>query len=340
MSEHMPVGKSAEWLVLTLVILATLSIGFEPETETVEEFDVTHMSGTITLATRASMDALGLDDYDRDAKANLDIQVQSVVSDQCENCTGVLMQGPVNVTELKGGGTGRVQANIEVVHIRENIGDHMIAREWLSFEWDVIGGDDFTWDIMISHEPPLWQPENRFNAGFSESESRTGPWILIEAMLDGARNVQGCLPGRSMPCLVSQPDIEMTSVLEPAQPPIEIPHPSEWMQIENVTSTNQAPSKTEQIRDVLDLGDATTDLQAWCTNGTQDINAAQAWAIEGGGSTAVSPMGIYLEALALPSTSFTPVTGTWTEIETEDFGCAALVDENGFLRIGISIHEH
>ncbi len=140
----MPVGKSAEWLVLTLVILATLSIGFEPETETVEEFDVTHMSGTITLATRASMDALGLDDYDRDAKANLDIQVQSVVSDQCENCTGVLMQGPVNVTELKGGGTGRVQANIEVVHIRENIGDHMIAREWLSFEWDVIGGDDFT----------------------------------------------------------------------------------------------------------------------------------------------------------------------------------------------------
>ena len=143
-----------------------------------------------------------------------------------------------------------------------------------------------------------------------------------------------------MPCLVSQPAIEMTSVLEPAQPPIEIPHPSEWMQIENVTSTNQAPSKTEQIRDVLDLGDATTDLQAWCTNGTQDINAAQAWAIEGGGSTAVSPMGIYLEALALPSTSFTPVTGTWTEIETEDFGCAALVDENGFLRIGISIHEH
>lgn len=336
----MPVGKSAEWLVLTLVILATISIGFEPEIETVEEFEVIEISGTITLATRASMDALGLDDYERGAKAILDIQVQSVVSNQCVNCTGVLMQGPVNVTELKGGGTGRVQANIEVVHIRENVGNHMISREWLSFEWDVIGGDDFTWNIMISHEPPLWQPENRFNAGFSESESRTGPWILIEAMLDGARNVQGCLPDRSMPCLVSQPDIELTSILESTKSPIEIPHPTEWMQIENVTSTNQAPTITEAIRENLDLGDATTDLQTWCTNGTQDINAAQAWSIEEDGSTAVSPMGIYLEALALPSTSFTPVSGTWTEIETEDFGCAALVDEDGSLRLGISIHEH
>ena len=58
----MSTEKSAEWLVLILVILATISIGVEPEVVPEEELEVTHMSGSVTLSTRASMNELGLDD--------------------------------------------------------------------------------------------------------------------------------------------------------------------------------------------------------------------------------------------------------------------------------------
>ena len=63
----MPMEKSAEWLVLGLVVLATLSIGFEGDTEVGDDLEVTQISGDVTLSTRTSMNALGLDDYDRGA---------------------------------------------------------------------------------------------------------------------------------------------------------------------------------------------------------------------------------------------------------------------------------
>ena len=143
-----------------------------------------------------------------------------------------------------------------------------------------------------------------------------------------------------MPCLISQPDIELTSVIEPVKPPLSIPHPATWAEIQNVSSTNQTPSKTESVRDLLDIGEPTLELQAWCNDDLQEIDAASAWSIDGSGTTAVAPMSIYLEALALPSTSFTPVSGTWTEVESQNQSCASLVDNNGLLRVGISISEN
>ena len=90
----------AEWLVLGLVVLATMSIGIEPESVMRDELEVTNLSGTITLATRASMDVLGLEDFDKGATANVNVDVQNTVSADCENCTGILIQGPVNITGL------------------------------------------------------------------------------------------------------------------------------------------------------------------------------------------------------------------------------------------------
>ena len=146
----MATEKSAEWLVLVLVILATISIGIEPEVAPEEDLEVTHMSGTVTLSTRASMNALGLDDYDRGAKATVDMQVQGVVSADCSNCTGILMEGLVNVTQLQGGpgGMGRVEAQLSVLHLRESPGDGLIHREWLTIDWDA-GSLSTQWDIMM-----------------------------------------------------------------------------------------------------------------------------------------------------------------------------------------------
>ena len=331
-------NPTAEWLVLGLVILATLSIGIEPETEAEDELEVTHMSGTVTLSTRASMNALGLDDYDRGAKATVNMHVQSVVSSDCSNCTGVSMQGHVNVTELQGGpgGMGRVEAQLSVLHLSESADDGLILREWLSFDWDA-GSLSTQWDIMIVHDPPMWQPDNRFNAAFTEDESRTGPWVLIEALLDGSRHVQGCLPDTFACHSNSQPDVDLTSILEPVKSEFKISHPNPWIQLENMTVTNQTPTKTEEIRGLLQLNGESSGLHGWCHADESAVVAARAWNVSSGGTTTVAPMSIYLEALALPSSSFTPVSGTWTEIDLQERGCASLVDDDGFLRLGISI---
>ena len=329
----------AEWLVLGLVILATISIGIEPEIDVNEDLEVTNLSGTITLATRASMDALGLDDFDKGATAELNLNVQNVVSSECEDCTGILIQGPVNITDLNGGGSGRVEATIEVLHIRENVGNGMVAREWFSLLWDVTGGDDFSWDVMVAHSPPTWVPEDRYNAGFLDNETRTGPWILIDSIVEGTQIAQGCLPDRSMPCLISNPDVHLTSTLSPKISPATVPHPVDWVAVENLTNAGNSPAKTGDLRELMQLGESTNQLQAWCIGVIDAPTEASAWSATGSGDTSVAPMGIYLEAMALSSPSFTPVTGTWTEIDFEERGCAALVDEIGNLRLAISILE-
>ena len=108
------------------------------------------------MATRASMDVLGLEDFDKGATANVNVNVQKIVSANCENCTGILIQGPVNITGLTGGvGVDVLTTTIEVIHMREHVGEGLIAREWFSFLWDVTGGDDFSWDVMIVHSHPL-----------------------------------------------------------------------------------------------------------------------------------------------------------------------------------------
>ena len=335
--ENLPRGMS-EWLVLGLVVLATLSIGVEPEAVAEEELEVTHLSGSVTLSTRASMNALGLNDYDRGAMATVDMQVESVVSEDCANCTGIMIQGQVNVTGLEGGpgGMGRVEAQLSVLHLREFVEEDMIEREWLTIDWDA-GSLSTQWDLMIVHNPPLWQPSDRFNAAFSVGESRTGPWILIDAMLDNSRHVQGCLPDTFTCNSGSQPDVDLTSLLEPVKIATKIGHPDLWIQMENVSITENTPTKSEGMRGLLELGDNDADIHPWCMGQNQTVTAAQGWAVDGQGMTAIAPMNIYLEALALPGTTFTPVPGTWTEIDLEERGCASLVDENEILRLAISI---
>ena len=234
---------------------------------------------------------------------------------------------------------GRVEAQLSVIHLREYTSEDLISQEWLTFDWDA-GSLSTQWDIMIVHDPPMWHPDDRFNAAFSEDESRTGPWVLIEALLDGSRHVQGCLPDTFTCHSGSQSDIDLTSVLEPVKSATEIVHPTPWILIENVSSTNQTPTNTEQIRELLELEAQTSQLYGWCVGDDQMVSSAQAWSVNGGGSTAVAPMSIYLEAVALPSTSFTPVPGTWTEVDLSDRGCASLVDEAGDLRLAISISEN
>jgi hypothetical protein len=51
-------------------------------------------------------------------------------------------------------------------------------------------------------------------------------------------------------------------------------------------------------------------------------------------------MSTWLDALTLPSPSFTPSGGTWSEVETaNNMGCAALLNHDGILRLGVSFQK-
>jgi hypothetical protein len=68
--------------------------------------------------------------------------------------------------------------------------------------------------------------------------------------------------------------------------------------------------------------------------------AFQAWNVSGNNGLVIAPMSTWLDALTLPSTSFTPTGGTWREVDTaNNLGCAGLLDNNGNLRFGISFQE-
>jgi hypothetical protein len=68
----------AEWLVLAIVVLATLALGMKVETETVSDLEISNISGTMILSTRESMDSLGLDDYDRGAIVTINMDSISI----------------------------------------------------------------------------------------------------------------------------------------------------------------------------------------------------------------------------------------------------------------------
>ncbi|MEC9204541.1 MAG: hypothetical protein VYB29_02595, partial [Candidatus Thermoplasmatota archaeon] len=53
----------AEWLCVLIVIMASVSLGWTPEQEPTVESEVIALEGTVTLATRDAMDALGLQEF-------------------------------------------------------------------------------------------------------------------------------------------------------------------------------------------------------------------------------------------------------------------------------------
>ena len=109
------------------------------------------------------------------------------------------MNGSILIPNMTGPLT-RVEIQFNFTHLSENVMDGFILREWLSVDW---GAGDLSghWEIIIVHDPPRWSPDDRTRAAFIPSdggkESRTGPWIFIETLLDHALNARGCLPDSS-----------------------------------------------------------------------------------------------------------------------------------------------
>ena len=337
-----------EWIVLIMVFLATATLGLEPEPEPEPELEVTHLSGKIPLSSRASMDALGFDDYDMGAEAIVEMDAQAVISEGCTVCAetpiGIQLDGTLDIEKLEGGPITRVDGTLSITHLREFLKEDFIVREWISIDWNASGKDlDSHWEISILHDPPKWIVDNRYRAAFitvdEGDESRTGPWIFVETMLDHALNVRGCLPGYHVFCDGSTPhNFNLTSTLEPVKAPAMIQHPTAWVQVESVPSSNGTPVKMVGVRQLLNLEETTDNHTPMCLGNNEEIITTRSWKASSSTGSVIAPMSTSLVALGLPSSSFSVSEGTWIETDTNARGCGALVDNQGVLRLGISIN--
>ncbi|MBJ47429.1 MAG: hypothetical protein CMB59_06045 [Euryarchaeota archaeon] len=336
--------RPVEILVILLVIISTASLDFKTEESELGYLEVEYIEGTLDLKTRSSMDSLGLNDFKPGALVELNLNVDSITS-ECQICKnkplGVLLSGEVNVSGLRpidSGGQIRIEGNLNVTHLQEFSSKDMIIREWLTIDWDL---DEFSaqWDIFIEHNPPKWSLDNRYDASLVDSgdakKSRVGPVIYLEEIIENSINIHGCMPN-SMNCDgVNREEMNLTTKLTTEREPTNVVFSSNWINYD-VASVNISDTQNiGDIRNLFEIEDSTTNHSAFCLEDVGDIVSVQSWKISGETSSSISPMGLWLSSIGLPSSSFTPTGGIWTEIDSEDSGCGAF-SKNGKLYLGIS----
>ena len=336
--------RPVEILVILLVIISTASLDFKTEESELEYLEVEYIEGTLDLKTRSSMDSLGLNDFKPGALVELNLNVDSITS-ECQICKnkplGVLLSGEVNVSGLRpidSGGQIRIEGNLNVTHLQEFSSKDMIIREWLTIDWDL---DEFSaqWDIFIEHNPPKWSLDNRYDASLVDSgdakKSRVGPVIYLEEIIENSINIHGCMPN-SMNCDgVNREEMNLTTKLTTQREPTNVVFSSNWINYD-VGSVNISDTQNiGDIRNLFEIEDSTTNHSAFCLEDVGDIVSVQSWNISGETSSSISPMGLWLSSIGLPSSSFTPTGGIWTEIDSEDSGCGAF-SKSGKLYLGIS----
>ena len=336
--------RPVEILVILLVIISTASLDFKTEESELEYLEVEYIEGTLDLKTRSSMDSLGLNDFKPGALVELNLNVDSITS-ECQICKnkplGVLLSGEVNVSGLRpidSGGQIRIEGNLNVTHLQEFSSKDMIIREWLTIDWDL---DEFSaqWDIFIEHNPPKWSLDNRYDASLVDSgdakKSRVGPVIYLEEIIENSINIHGCMPN-SMNCDgVNREEMNLTTKLTTQREPTNVVFSSNWINYDVASVNISETQNIGDIRNLFEIEDSTTNHSAFCLEDVGDIVSVQSWNISGETSSSISPMGLWLSSIGLPSSSFTPTGGIWTEIDSEDSGCGAF-SKSGKLYLGIS----
>ena len=336
--------RPVEILVILLVIISTASLDFKTEESELEYLEVEYIAGTLDLKTRSSMDSLGLNDFKPVALVELNLNVNSITS-ECQICknkpVGVLLSGEVNVSGLRpidSGGQIRIEGNLNVTHLQEFSSKDMIIREWLTIDWDL---DEFSaqWDIFIEHNPPKWSLDNRYDASLVDSgdatKSRVGPVIYLEEIIENSINIHGCMPN-SLNCDgVNREEMNLTTKLTTQREPTNVVYSSNWTNYDVATANISDTQNIGDIRNLFEIEDSTTNHSAFCLENIGNIESVQSWNISGETSSSISPMGLWLSSIGLPSSSFTPTGGIWTEIDSEDAGCGAF-SKSGKLYLGIS----
>ena len=347
-SEHL-----LELLVFLMVLFASLSIVTESELNAEEEeLELDNISGTIILSTRSAMNALGLNENTEiGAVATVNLTVNSIESEGCVFCNqtpiGFEIRGDVEIKNIRNqnGGLGRVEGELGITYLKEYVNQNFIIREWLKIDWNASGGkelDTFT-QITINHDPPIWDVSNRYDASFLITEengkqSRTGPWLLANTLINKSMKIQGCLPN-SLNCEKGlTPDIDLITIEKLVENPKKISHDFKIEKIILESSTNNTPTKIEGIRNIFQLKNESSIHNVWCNENNEDFIAIKSWNVESKNNNIIAPMNLWFKILGLPSSIFFQTNGYWTEIEYNEYGCASLSDNNGKLKLNIIIN--
>lgn len=330
-----------EWLVLAIVLFATIS--FQPEQNESEEFGYqsSKITGTVELSTRSAMNALGLEDFKIGPLATVDLVSNPVVSKDCLDCqfpvSGINVYGSVVITELidQDDRQGRVEAGLNLTYLREISPQDLIFREWLIFDWDA-GDLSSQLEIQIIHDPPRWSPDSDNHAAYIDTDNglktRSGPEILIQTLTENKTSISGCLPD-SFLCRISTSDVNLISSTTSIEQPLSITHPQIWTEY-NISQTGTTPNEVLSIRELFELEQEIIQTQSWCPFINQPVENSKSWKVSYS-KTTISPLSSWLYALSIPTNSFTPSGDIWTEAEFIDFSCSTLTDTDGNMNIGI-----
>ena len=332
-----------EWVVLAIVVFST--VGMEMDFGTGEDIDleVSNISGSVILSTRSSMDAIGLDEYDRGAIATLDIDVRTVLSEGCSDCVsspiGTQLYGSVVISNIKGeGGLGRIESILSITYLQEFLDEDLVIREWLNVDWDA-GSESIHLQLVMAHDPPRWVLDDRFHASFISvdggKESRVGPWLFVETLLNRTVNLRGCLPD-AFTCGSNTVDsINLTSTFEEIKEPLKVQYSESWELLQNVSSSDEDPNMFVEFRQMSGADSEIEFNTLHCPSSGDEVLALKSWEISNINGPVVAPLTSWFEAFELSGPIFYPSGGFWTEAEYYNGGCGGLVDHKGQLRFGI-----
>ena len=326
-----------EMLVLALVVVATLSLSVPPNDSNEQPLEVSEITGTMKLSSRASMDALGLQDFLIGPLATIDLEVNPIKSEGCTQCqstpTGFHVSGEVTITELvdSAGRTGRVEGTLNITYLRESTDSHTI-REWFNIDWNA-GPASSHWVGMLHHTPAKWTPSEEFSSTFLETsqrfESRIGPFVSFQSLGETSREVEGCLPGGFSCSKASQSDYLMTANFTEPRAVTLIPHPEGWHMSSSNQSSQGETTGMDGMRSILSLGDTVDTSKVWSPEPNASLTSTQTWQINTTNSPNFSPMTSFFQALGLPSISYDVPDGIWTEADFSGLSTGVITNERG-----------
>ena len=332
-----------EMLVLVVVVLATLSLATSESESKETSMEVSEITGEMRLTSRASMDALGLQDFQIGPLATIALDVYPIQSEGCTECqsipTGFHVSGEVIITELtdSAGRNGRVEGTLNITYLSESTDTHTV-REWFNVDWDA-GPASSHWVGMLHHTPAKWTPSEEFSSTFLETtlgyESRTGPFVSFHSLGETSREIEGCLPGGVSCSKASQSDYSMIANFTEPRTPSLIAHPENWQMSSFNQSTLDQPEGMDGLHSILSLDDTVASSEVWSPDLNATPTAIQTWDINASSSPNFSPLTSFFQALGLPSISYDVPDGTWTEADFSQFSTGVITNEQGELVLSL-----
>tara|TARA_B100001093_G_scaffold273986_1_gene261883 strand:+ start:2950 stop:4041 length:1092 start_codon:yes stop_codon:yes gene_type:complete len=344
--EQSKFGSMPAWelLVLAIVVSATLSIGSSPAQSATNELEIAEISGTMTLTSRASMDAFGLQDFKIGPLATVKLTVVPIQSIDCIKCTneptGFHIEGAVTITELidDAGRLGRVEGTLNATYLREMSDSSHVVREWFTVDWDA-GPASSHWVVMLHHEPAKWLPSEEHSSTFLTSafgfESRTGPFTSTSSFTDAERDIEGCLPGGFTCSKATQRDYAFAATFVEPRPPVTHAVPDTWQSVNSSPATNGSPEGMESLRGILSLDQSVSVTEVWTPMIESDLHSIAAWEINTSNSPNFAPLTSFFMAIGLSPIVFDVPQGTWNEAEFNDFQTGYVLDEEQNLALAI-----